>query len=122
MKTLSTFKSEYPGMTFWTCDAGQNDNGASMLDVLVYNSVADMAADDDNSLAIARATVLDDSMFGRINEDGNVDVFNADGSAATRLDSRVWPVGSDLSGAYEHPAGITITREDAEKIQLTLED
>jgi hypothetical protein len=122
MKNLSTFKSEYPGMVFWTCDAGQNEDGASLVDVLVYNSVADMAADDDNTLAVARATVIDDGMFGRLDGDGNVAVFNADGSAATRIDANVYPAGSALSVRYEHPSGIILTAEDAAKIDLPIED
>lgn len=59
--------------------------------------------------------------FGRINEDGNVDVLHADGSAATRLDCSVYPIGSDVSTRYEHPAGITISRDDAKRIGLGIE-
>lgn len=60
--------------------------------------------------------------FGRINEDGNVDVLHVeDGSAATRLDASVYPVGSDVSARYEHPAGIVLTRDDATKLGIEIE-
>jgi hypothetical protein len=45
---------------YWSCDAGLDDNGNPLADVLVYETEDDMAADDDNSLAVARATVIDD--------------------------------------------------------------
>lgn len=62
------------------------------------------------------------SFFGRINEDGNVDVLHAeDGMAATRLDASVYPVGSDVSARYEHPAGIVLTRDDAAKLAIDIE-
>jgi len=59
--------------------------------------------------------------FGRINESGNVDVLHADGSAATRMDCSVYPIGSDVSARYEHPAGITISQDDAKRIGLDIE-
>jgi hypothetical protein len=59
--------------------------------------------------------------FGRVNEDGNVDVLHADGSAATRMDCSVYPIGSDVSARYEHPAGITISQDDAKRIGLDIE-
>ena len=59
--------------------------------------------------------------FGRTNENGNVDVLHADGSAATRLDASVYPVGSDVSARYEHPAGIVLTRADADRLGLEIE-
>jgi len=59
--------------------------------------------------------------FGRINEEGNVVVLHADGSAATRMDCSVYPIGSDVSARYEHPAGITISQEDAKRIGLDIE-
>lgn len=60
--------------------------------------------------------------FGRINEDGNVDVLHVeDGSAATRLDASVYPVGSDVSARYEHPAGIVLTRADANRLGIEIE-
>lgn len=59
--------------------------------------------------------------FGRTNEEGNVDVFMADGSAATRMDCSVYPIGSEVSARYEHPAGITISADDAKRIGLDIE-
>ena len=59
--------------------------------------------------------------FGRINQDGNVDVLHIDGAAATRLDASVYPVGSDVSARYEHPAGIVLTRADADKLGIEIE-
>lgn len=65
------------------------------------------------------------SIFGRVNSSGNVDVLYADdGYAVTRFDNTiatVYPVDSDFSAAYEHPEGITLTQEDAEKIGLNIE-
>lgn len=61
--------------------------------------------------------------FGRINSDGNVDVLYAeDGEQVTRLEGlNIYPVGSDVSGDYEHPQGIIITLSDANKIGLEIE-
>lgn len=59
------------------------------------------------------------TLFGRINE--NVTVFEADGSAATRINANVYPVGSSTSARYEHPNGIELTVADAEKIGLMIE-
>ena len=62
------------------------------------------------------------TLFGRINENGNVTVFEADGSTATRIDANVYPVGSNLSARYEHADGIELTVADAEKIGLMIEE
>lgn len=60
--------------------------------------------------------------FGRINDAGNVDVLHVeDGAAATRLDAGVYPVGSDVSARYEHPAGIVLSRADADKLGIEIE-
>lgn len=59
--------------------------------------------------------------FGRINEEGNVDVLHIDGAAATRLDASVYPIGSDVSARYEHPAGIVLSRTDAERLGIEIE-
>lgn len=60
--------------------------------------------------------------FGRLNEDGTVRVLHvAEGEAATRLDANVYPVGSALSARYEHPAGINLSREDADALGLEIE-
>ncbi len=61
------------------------------------------------------------TMFGRINDNGNVTVFEADGSTATSIDANVYPVGSSTSARYEHPDGIELTVADAEKIGLIIE-
>ncbi|EDI0780981.1 hypothetical protein G9D32_004456 [Salmonella enterica] len=62
-------------------------------------------------------------VFGRINAEGNVDVlYVEDGSDVTRLDvDCVYPVGSDFGTRYDHPEGITLTREDAERIGIDIE-
>ena len=60
-----------------------------------------------------------DSMFYRLNEDGNaVILYMADGVAVTRLDANVYPVGSDLSARYEHAEGITLTIDDARSLGI----
>jgi len=61
--------------------------------------------------------------FGRINEDGNVAVFNGSGEAATRMDCSLYAVDSDGSKSvrYEHPEGVVISRADAENIGLEIE-
>ncbi|EBR8049979.1 hypothetical protein QF13_000174 [Salmonella enterica subsp. enterica] len=62
-------------------------------------------------------------VFGRINAEGNVDVlYVEDGSDVTRLDvDSVYPVGSEFGTRYDHPEGITLTREDAERIGIDIE-
>ena len=60
--------------------------------------------------------------YGILNGDGNVVVLHtASGEAVTRIDANVYPVGSDLSARYEHPAGIILTVPDANKIGLSYE-
>lgn len=62
--------------------------------------------------------------FGRRNEDGSVEVLHVeDGAAATRMDCSLYTVDSDGSKSvrYEHPEGIVISSEDAEKIGLEIE-
>jgi len=58
--------------------------------------------------------------FYRINEDGDADIFESDGTRATlmREVENVYPVGSPLSVQYEHVYGITLTKKDAEKLGL----
>lgn len=61
-------------------------------------------------------------MFGRINNVGNVDVLYVEsGEVVTRIDANVYPVGSELSARYEHAEGIALSRDDAEKIGLEIE-
>ena len=61
-------------------------------------------------------------MFGRIDKNGNVAVlWKEDGEPVTRMDANVYPVDSDLSVRYEHPEGIVLSVEDAEKIGIDIE-
>lgn len=59
--------------------------------------------------------------FGRVNDEGTVDVLHTSGEAATRLDASVYPAGSSLSARYEHTSGISLSKEDAKKIGLPIE-
>lgn len=66
------------------------------------------------------------TIFGRIHNDGeNIDVlFIESGEIVTRFDESiktVYPVGSDFSAYYEHPAGIVLTKADAANIGLGIE-
>lgn len=62
------------------------------------------------------------TMFGRINANGDVEVFDfASGEAVTRIDANVYPVGSSLSARYEHASGITLTKYDADTMNLEIE-
>ena len=60
-------------------------------------------------------------MFYRINDDGNAIILHESGEMVTRIDANVYPVGSDLSARYEHPEGIVLTVEDAEKLGIEKE-
>ncbi|MCA6998198.1 hypothetical protein [Dickeya solani] len=62
-------------------------------------------------------------VFGRKNNDGNIEVlFKDDGVAVTRLDvDNIYPVDSQLSTRYEHAGGITITHQDASSIGIEIE-
>lgn len=62
-------------------------------------------------------------VFGRVNEDGNVDVLYVEtGEAVNRLDAPdVFPVGSEFGCTWDHPEGITITKEDAIRLVLDIE-
>ena len=61
-------------------------------------------------------------IFGRIRDDGNIDILYAsDGAPVTRIDADVYPVESTLSARYEHPRGIVLTREDAESLGIEIE-
>ncbi|EMH9024378.1 hypothetical protein ACXITB_04275 [Proteus mirabilis] len=66
------------------------------------------------------------NIFGRKNENGNIDVLYVDdGYPVTKLDDSfpiVYPVDSNLSAYYEHPEGITLTEEDAQKIGLDFDE
>ena len=63
-----------------------------------------------------------EKMFYRKNNEGHaVILYSSDGAPVTRIDANVYPVGSDLSACYEHPAGIVLTVSDAEKIGINQE-
>ena len=63
-----------------------------------------------------------DNIYGVENEEKNIVLLYADsGEAVTRLNENVYPVGSDFSTRYEHPEGIVLEREDAEKIGIEIE-
>lgn len=61
-------------------------------------------------------------MFYRVNENGDAVVLNCeDGSAVTKIDADVYPVGSAFSTRYEHAEGIVLTVSDAESIGIQAE-
>lgn len=60
-------------------------------------------------------------MFYRLNSDGNAVLFEDSGEQVTRIDANVYPVGSNCSARYEHPEGIVLTVEDAEKLGIVKE-
>jgi hypothetical protein len=63
----------------------------------------------------------EEKVFGRINEEGSVDLLHYEtGEAVTRYEG-CWPLNSELSGAYEHPAGIELSVEDAEELGIEIE-
>jgi len=59
-------------------------------------------------------------MFYRI-ENGNARIFHETGEAVTRIDANVYPVDSNYSARYTHPAGIVLTIADAEKLGIEAE-
>jgi len=59
--------------------------------------------------------------FGRINSDGNIQVFELDGIATRMPIDNLYPIDSSFSVLYEHPEGIVISLDDAEKIGLEYE-
>jgi hypothetical protein len=63
-------------------------------------------------------------MFARRVHTNRVRVLHDDGTVVTRIDSatNIYPQGSPLSAAYEHPNGITITDEEARKLGLEIEE
>ena len=66
-------------------------------------------------------------MFYRLNEDGNAVVFEDGGTVVTqirgtRIGSIIYPIGSGMSTRYNHPGGIVLTVEDAERIGVEKED
>ena len=66
------------------------------------------------------------NIFGRYTKNGNVELFYSSGEAVTKIYTDefkeiIYPVGSELSWFYEHPEGIIISAEDAEKIGIEIE-
>ncbi len=62
------------------------------------------------------------TLFGRVDDNGNVMVLHADdGSAVTTMDENMYPVGSSVSVRYEHPDGIVLTREDADRLGMEID-
>jgi hypothetical protein len=61
------------------------------------------------------------TFFGRIDGDGNVAVFQADGASATRLDADVYPIGSETSARYEHAEGIVLSAPDAQRLGIQID-
>lgn len=59
--------------------------------------------------------------FGRLNENGDVVVFDENGEICTRLDANVYPVNSQLSARYEHTNGIVLSLSDAKKLAIAIE-
>jgi hypothetical protein len=65
---------------------------------------------------------MKNEIFGRINSEGNVDLLHSEtGEAVTRHEG-CWPLNSNLSGAYEHPEGIELSKEDAQTLNIPIED
>ncbi|MEQ1966698.1 hypothetical protein ABLA30_06600 [Xenorhabdus nematophila] len=63
-------------------------------------------------------------IFGRINQNGNVDILYAEtGEAITRIGfvDNIYPVDSDFCTHYDHPQGIELLLEDALKIGIEIE-
>ena len=62
--------------------------------------------------------------FGRLRDDGNVDVLYADGGGRViQIEEwdTIYPVNSHLSCAWEHPEGIVLSIYDAKELRLTIE-
>ena len=65
---------------------------------------------------------LNNEIFGRITENGDVAIFNAvDGDVVTKLDANVYPINSSQSARYEHPDGIVLTKDDTTKLKIQIE-
>ena len=62
-------------------------------------------------------------MFYRINNDGNADIYHNCGEMVTIIDdaTTVYPIDSNLSCAYEHCDGITISIDDAKSLCIEAE-
>ena len=65
---------------------------------------------------------MNTKIFARNRDDGNFDILETeDGDRITRLDLNEYPVGSQLSSRYEHPAGIIFTLEQVLKNSIEIE-
>ena len=61
------------------------------------------------------------AMIGFVTPSGDVDVvWQRDGEPVTVIGATVFPVGSHLSARWEHPRGITLSRDDAARIGLSV--
>ena len=62
-------------------------------------------------------------IFGQLDSQGNVGLFFIEsGEHVTRLDSDgIYPVDADVSTKYEHPEGIVITVDDANRLGIEVE-
>jgi hypothetical protein len=73
-------------------------------------------------------TEMKSEIFGRVNREGNVDIlWVTDGESVTRFDETlpcIYPIGdsSYMSCYHEHAQGITLTRDDVEKLEIEIEE
>ena len=65
-------------------------------------------------------TLTINEVFGRINEEGSVDLFYMNGERANRIDANVYPINSSVSARYEHPEGVTISKKDADRLGVQI--
>ncbi len=93
----------------------------SPADWLEADYLGAIVADQEDNYDDTQTPSRGSTMFGRINSDGSVDIFDDNGLPATTIDANVYPVGSDVSTRYEHPEGIVLTREDAAGLGIDLE-
>lgn len=68
-----------------------------------------------------------EEIFGRLDADGNVRIlYGADREPVTCLysdtHSDIYPVNSDLSVRYPHSNGIVLSRADAERLGIKIEE
>ncbi len=65
-----------------------------------------------------------DTLFYRLDENGNAIILDVDGCACERIPeaTTIYPIGADLSCAYQHIDGIVLTVEDADKLGIRKEN
>ena len=80
-------------------------------------------------LPLPEEWVAEVQRFYRLDDNGNAQIFEGDGSVTTRIRSNgshtCYPVGANLSVKsveYEHPEGITLSQADAETLGIREED